>query len=202
MKAVKTMEISFSGRIDVGVLRRAFGAALTPGTLILGGVLGCLALWGLIVLPLGGSVLGGWLPILCLFLLFVGLWAHALFMAPRKTFESNKMLQEPISGRATTAGVFLETERSHADLPWEAFLKARIAKGIVLLYQSNQTYNAFPREFFASDADWHAFLELVRGRVPEKPAKGAKGSDDSFFKLALWMVIFSVVLLAYNFLRR
>lgn len=197
------MEIPFSGRIDVGVLRRAFWTVLTPGTLILGGILGCLALWGVVILSLGGSEpSSGTLPILLVFLLFLGLCAHGLYMAPRKLLESNKMLQEPISGRATDAGVFLETERSHADLPWEVFLKARIAKDIVLLYQSNQTYNALPREFFASDADWYAFLDLVRHRVPEKPAKGAKGSDDSFFKLALWMVIFSVVLLIYNFLRR
>ena len=97
------------------------------------------------------------------------------------------------------AGIHLETPYSKTDLPWDVFIRAKIGRDVVLLYTSavgNQV-QLFPREFFASETDWNAFVELVRQRVPLKvAAKGLKGRPWLMF--LIWMVVFALILVVYN----
>jgi len=37
----------------------------------------------------------------------------------------------------------------------------------VVLYQSIQVVNIFPRELFATETDWEAFVDLVYQQLPE-----------------------------------
>lgn len=194
------MEIPFRGQIDLAVLRRMNRLVFTPSrrSMIVGGLFAALLVWGLLGVPLtqGGS-LEGLMPVLVFLLLFVGILAYSTFMAPRKILESGKLLQNPVSGRITKHGVRIETPYSQADLPWDVFYKVRIGPDLVLLYQSLQISNVFPREFFASNADWQAFVDLVRQRVPLKP-KQEQGMGRPVKKLLLWLVIFIVVVLLWN----
>ena len=92
----------------------------------------------------------------------------------------------------------METAHSRSELPWDVFLRRTIGEDLVLLYQSAQGANAFPREFFASDADWQAFVELVRRRVPERAAAGRGGRPATLKVFLLWLVVFAIVIRVWN----
>jgi len=173
------MEIPFRGQIDVRVLRRMYRTTLTPNRsiLILGSLFGLAVIWVMLAPLLHGdsvSLEGVW-PISLWVLIFAGIVGYSLYLLPRRVLQSSILLQSPIVGEANEAGVRIETEHSRSDVPWEAFLKRKIGNDIVLLYQSIQTSNIFPREFFATDADWQAFVELVRRRVPERAPRERAG---------------------------
>ncbi|HEV7507865.1 MAG TPA: YcxB family protein [Thermoanaerobaculia bacterium] len=108
-------------------------------------------------------------------------------------------MQAPISGEAKESGVHMETEHTRSELPWDVFFKRKTGKDIVLLYQSIQVTNVFPREFFASDTDWQAFLELVRQHVPDAAPQSRGGGFPRTLKiLVLWMAIFMAFILLWN----
>lgn len=167
------MEIPFRGQIDLPVLRRMNRLILMPsrGFLVVGCIIAFVFLWGLIGVPLTqGAPFREVMTPLIFILLFVGVVAYSLLMGPRKVLQSGKLLQDPQTGLVTENGVCIETPHSRSDFPWDAFFRARIGPDLVLLYQSLQVCNVFPREFFASAADWQAFVDLVRQRVPLHPS--------------------------------
>jgi hypothetical protein len=130
---------------------------------------------------------------------FAGIIGYALYVSPRKVLQSSKLLQATIMGEAKESGIRIETEHSRSELPWDVFPKRKITKDIVLLYQSIQVTNVFPREFFASETDWQAFVELVRQNVPEGAPQSRGGGIARRLKIFfLWIAIFSVILLLWN----
>jgi hypothetical protein len=136
-------------------------------------------------------------------LLFAAAIGYSLYVAPRKVLQSSRLLQSPIVGEVKETGIRVETEHSRSEIPWDAFLKRKMGKDIVLLYQSIQVVNIFPREFFAGEADWQAFVDLVRQRVPEQAPKSRGGGLPTRLKtLLIWMVIFVVVILLWNVFQR
>jgi len=198
------MGIPFRGQIDLAVLRRMNRLVFRPSrrSMIVGGLVVLIILWGVIGVPLTQGdapsvTFEEMMPFLVFVLFFAGILAYSLFVGPRKILESGKLLQNPISGRVTEHGVRIETPHSQADFPWDVYYKARIGPDLVLLYQSIQISNPFPREFFASDADWQAFVDLVRQRVPLKP-KQEQGMGRHVKRFLLWLVIFIVVVLLWN----
>jgi hypothetical protein len=155
-------------------------------------------LWGVVIFPLtqGGSLEPAtYLPVL----LIAGFFAFSLFVwGPKKQLQ-NKLLQGLYQGTAGDAGIHLETAYTKTDLPWDVFLRAKIGKDVVLLYAStvSNQVQLFPREFFASETDWNAFVELVRQRVPLKIApKGLRGRIWLVF--LIWMVVFGLIVFGYN----
>jgi hypothetical protein len=130
---------------------------------------------------------------------FGGLLGYAVFAAPRKLLASNRLLQLPIRGAVSETGVWTETEHTRSDLPWELFLRRKIGKDIVLLYSSIQAAKVFPREFFTSEEDWQAFVELVRQRVPERAPAGRGGRPGTLKVFVLWLVVFVIVMLVWNY---
>ncbi len=194
------MEIPFQGRFDESMLRRSTVTALRParGRLLLFLFMVALFVWGLIIFPLiHGESLDpkSYLPIL----LVAGFFAFVLFgWGPKKQLQ-NKLLQGRYEGTVGDAGLHLETPYSKADLPWDVFIRAKIGKDVVLLYSSaiSNQVQLFPREFFASETDWNAFVELVRQRVPLKvAAKGLKGRP--WLTFLIWMLVFALFLVVYN----
>jgi hypothetical protein len=200
------MEIPFRGQIDVSALRRMNRTALTPSrlVLILGGLVTLIMVWATVVPFLQGDALsleGVW-PLLLFVLVFVGIFGYALYVAPRKVLQSSTLLQAPIVGEAKESGIRVETEHTRSEVPWDVFLKRKIGKDIVLLYQSIQLINIFPREFFATETDWQAFVDLVRRNVPEHAPRSRGGSSGTLRRLVIWLAIFAAVILLWNLFRR
>ena len=197
------MEIPFSGEIDVDILRRTNRAALIPPRkmLLFGVVLVLVGGWGWISPMLHGAPVSwdGVGPLLLFVLVLGGLVGYAVVAAPRKLMASNRLLQLPIRGAVSETGVWTETAHTRSDLPWDVFLRRKIGKDIVLLYSSIQAAKIFPREFFASEADWQAFVELVREHVPERAAAGPGRRFGMLKVFLLWLVVFAVVMLVWNY---
>ncbi len=198
------MEIPFQGQLNESMLRRVTLAALRPtrGRLIWLLVFAAFFAWGLIIFPLihgeslnlSGNILT-YLPVLviaCAFVYMVLVWS------PKKQLSGSKLVQGQRTGTVSEERIHLETSYGRSDLPWDVFTKAKIAKDMVLLYHSTvgSSVYPFPREFFASETDWEAFVGLVRQRAPLPAAKG--GGKRLLITFLLWIVIFAVVMLIYN----
>ncbi|HEV2853301.1 MAG TPA: hypothetical protein VHC97_10900 [Thermoanaerobaculia bacterium] len=195
------MEIPFRGQIDLSVLRRMNRLVLKPsrGVTVTGSIMAFAFLWGLIGVPLThGEPLTKVMTPSGLRLLFVGVVAYSLFMGPRKVLQSGKLLQDPMTGLVTESGVRIETPHSGQNSWTSSSGPDRPGPG--LLYQSIQVCNAFPREFFGSEADWQAFINLVRQRVPLHPP-GERKMERLIKVVLLWLVIFIVVLVLWGVFR-
>jgi hypothetical protein len=196
----KPMEIPFQGQLDESMLRRSTVTALRPtrGRLLFIACWGLALVWSFIVLPLThGQSLD--LTLLIPVLVFVGLMLYLTFVwGPRKQMRTNKLAQGPRTGTIGEEGVHIETSYSKADFPWDVFTRAKIAKDLVLLYNSavGSAVHPFPREFFASEMDWNGFVELVHRRIPLRAAQGWRGR--TWIVFLIWLVIFVVIVFAWN----
>ena len=75
--------------------------------------------------------------------------------------------QSAITGTITEDGITIETSRSESKLDWAEYTRAIIREDIVLIYQENNFYNPFHKDFFADDDLWNAFINLVKEKVPD-----------------------------------
>jgi hypothetical protein len=82
------------------------------------------------------------------------------------TWRYHRSLQAPMSGTITADGIHYKGTHFQGEVTWSMFLKYKQSPQLVLLYQSPLVFNLFPRSFFRTEHEWHAFLELVQQHVP------------------------------------
>jgi hypothetical protein len=129
------------------------------------------------------------------FALLLGLLLWSPHAAVNRALKTNKLIQAPLEGYANENGVYFSTAHTRSDIPWELFHKAVVSDSMVLLGQSAQQFYPFPRELFASDEDWNAFVALVREKAPRPRETGGR-----FLRLFLiWAAIIVVVLVVWAF---
>jgi YcxB-like protein len=200
------METPFRGQIDAEILRRANRTALTlsPRTLILGGIVALVVIGGQVVPWLHGDTISweGIGPVLVFVLFLAGLFGYSLYGEPRRILQDNALLQYSIVGEAKESGIRMETEHTLSELPWDVFFKRKIGKDIVLLYQSIEVVDIFPREFFATETDWEAFVDLVYQHVPDAAPRGHGGSTGTFRIFWIGLAILIVVILLWSSFHR
>jgi hypothetical protein len=119
-------------------------------------------------------------------------------VAPRRILQGNALRQSTIAGTASESGIRIETELTPSDLPWNVFFKRKVGKDIVLLYQSLEVVNIFPRELFATETDWQDFVDLVDQNVPDAAPRGRGGSSGTLRIFWIWMMIFLVTILLWS----
>lgn len=108
-------------------------------------------------------------PLLALFVI----WALMLALLPRFVtryhWRRNKILQQPVRGTVSQAGIDITVENiSTVHLPWELLLKYREGKDLLLVYQGPNQVMYFFRKYFATEADWQAVRALVARKLPAK----------------------------------
>ena len=170
------MDIEFQGQYDRRLLQRAVALGTTPSTprLILRWLLVALAVAGLIFIVVYVATSGefNWLRVGRLLVGYALLAYFALqpFFAPRraaaqlwKRVEQNRTC----TGRITSAGITFAGEYVTREIPWDRFMRVRKSGDLVVLMTADRTLTIFPRSFFASDADWQRFRQLVDYRVKE-----------------------------------
>ena len=89
-------------------------------------------------------------------------------LSARRAFKQNPHFAEPLAGTAGPEWIAFEAPGPRSELRWNLFKSASLFPGLVLLYQTNSTFNYFPRKFFQSEADWQAFRTLVHQKVPHR----------------------------------
>jgi len=129
-------------------------------------------LFMLVILALGHdrswlSLVVAWAPVP---IVVLGAW-WAWRVLFRQGWTQNKLIQQSFHGTVSEAGIHWRSDTSEMNMPWNMFHKARLANTLVLVYTSPRQALFFPRNFFASDADWERFCALVRRRLPRRRAK-------------------------------
>lgn len=170
------MDIEFQGQYDLRLLQRAVVLGNTPSTprLILRWLLVALAVFGLIfiVVYVATSTELNWLRVARLLIGYALLAYLALqpFLAPRRTAAQlwRRLEQNPsCSGRITGSGITFAGEYVTRDIPWDSFMRVRKSGDLVVLLTADRTLTIMSRSFFANDADWQRFQQLVDYRVKE-----------------------------------
>lgn len=111
-----------------------------------------------------GSGVGVAVPIMVVMVLAVVM----LIVMPR--LQAARLARGPLyqsqqTGRADEEGIEVESPLVHSRTKWEAYTHHRVSETGVVLFQSQATATIIPRSFFADEADWSLFRELVRRRV-------------------------------------
>jgi hypothetical protein len=106
-----------------------------------------------------------WLPVA----IIIPAFFIALKYSVRRHWRSNKIMQRPVSGTVSDEGIKWEVGGVSSSLvPWELCLKYRDSSDVLLIYQGvNQVFYFFPR-YFANEAQWQEFRELVSRKLPRK----------------------------------
>jgi hypothetical protein len=189
--------IPFSGSVNRDNYGRAVRLAIGPGrrSKIVTVVFVSLLFAASVVGPLAaGASVRPWLPFWGL-VLIVGL---VYFFLPRlgvkRAIETNKLLQEPIEGAAEEDAIRMTTPSSSITLRWDSFHRMKASADMVLLYQASNLFNMFPREFFGPEEDWQTFRSWALAKAP-KPARKSR----PIWTFLLWMVLFFLIILVYNF---
>ncbi len=199
-------EISYSGQLTQDEL----AATLRMGSLwkkwhiivywILLGCVGVGFLTGLIL-----NLESVYLPVPLMVLLFIG---GSFYFTPamnaKKLFTQDTDFKFPLSGVISEAGLSIQARRTQTQIQWTLYKSARLSPGNVLLYQTNNCFNVFPRKFFASDADWKAFRSLVEQKVEKKTYISKDPTPPRFGRHANWIIygvlfLVIVLMLVYNF---
>lgn len=79
----------------------------------------------------------------------------------RRNFELNKTVHGPQALELTADRLRGTTSQASVDLPWTEFLKYKIGKKSILLYQAEGLYIIFPRRWF-TDEQYVEFQVLLR----------------------------------------
>jgi hypothetical protein len=167
------MEIHFNGQITQAIYLQAqalhrnapkIERMIGLGFLVLSLVAVVIGfVWGLetfllflpiLIAPIALFILGRWVP----------RWQAISY------WRTYKPLQDPISGVANAQGVNLNGTHFRGDFPWNIYTEYKQSPDMVLLYETPDLPHIFPKAFFEQESDWEAFVELVKRKVPQKPA--------------------------------
>jgi hypothetical protein len=189
--------IRFQGQFTRETLLRATRLTMNRFRFLLWffGVMVVLTFFGSVIVPLRHGAPFDPVALLppLVFATLLGILVWSPYATVDRSLKTNKLIQEPLEGHADETGVYFSTAHSRSDLPWDMFHKAVFSDSMVLLGQSAQQFYPFPREFFASDEDWTAFLALVREKAPQ-----AKEGRLLLKMFVIWTVIFIVVILLWT----
>lgn len=105
-------------------------------------------------------------------LVFIGFVALASLMPIRylrakQAWSGAQLNATETSGTITEQGVTFSNQYGKGEGYWSLFTKYACNHKIVILFQGRSCH-IYPRAFFASHADWNAFVELVKSKVPAR----------------------------------
>ncbi len=100
--------------------------------------------------------------------LFFGLFFYlSPSLSARRVFQ-NPIMRQVQQGTVTPERIAYRAPGPYRELKWSLYRSASLYPGLVLLYQTNDTFNYFPRKYFESEEDWRAFRKLVHQKVPHR----------------------------------
>lgn len=175
------MTIQFAGTISVQDVRRALSLSGKASVLITA---------FRAVLALGGSALlassaivadafglpesgaSGWRDLVMFMLSYLVLLFYAVlypylmpYLSAKRVWKRLRFGDE-LKGTASEDGLAMARADAAVNYKWQIYERARVSDSVVLLYAQKNLWNMFPRNLFASDADWQAFIGLVKAHVP------------------------------------
>ncbi len=202
----KFTEISFSGSFTEDELAAAFrlGRPIQKWFTILYWIICACAAVGFLYELISGPQ-SDFVPFIFMVWLFIGLTSYFTpTKNARKVLAQNSEYQNQISGVVSEEGLSIQASQAQTQSQWTIYRSARLSPGYVLLYQLNNTFNVYPRKFFATEADWLAFRALVEQKIANKsysqkdPTAPLFGQHANLCLIGAGILCF-IVLLVYNF---
>jgi len=96
-----------------------------------------------------------------------GLWMpHRL----RRAYRQRKDLHRRCSFAISHTGLHFETDGIAGTKPWSDYLKWKVGETVILLYMSDNMYQAIPKHFFASESEFEEFIQMLTQMVPCREA--------------------------------
>jgi hypothetical protein len=192
--------IPFQGSYTREMLQRATRLMLARFRLVpwLFGLMIPICLFGVVIVPIqhgepARSVILTALPGFLFLTVMLVFFLRMPGSSADRLLKTNKLLQEPVEGYVSEAGIYFSTPHIRLDLSWDRLYKATATESMLLLGISDAQSTVLPREFFASDEDWRRVLAWVEANAPKPPG------NRRFWRMILWMVIFVIVVLLWNF---
>ena len=109
-------------------------------------------------------------------------------------WKNNKAFQDSISGTISSQGVHFLGGYFSSDIEWKMYYGFKKSPALLLLYQSPNTFNLFPKEFFSGETDWEAFIRLIEQNIPQKKATvWEKGTNSVLVTLSVILVVVFVI---------
>lgn len=106
--------------------------------------------------------------------LFIGIMALYFLVQPFLTrfLSAWRLWRDPAvrglrKGTVSGEGITYTFLDPPVHLAWDRFTRAHRADNAITLFTPNKLVAVFPRDFFKSDYDWHAFGQLAALGVPE-----------------------------------
>jgi len=134
---------------------RAFGISLLAGALLLLIDPNNTVFW-IALLPFIGILTG----------ILILVIRHILARRSRKTFAQQKTLHLEVEKQIDEDGIFSRVPvRGEWKSQWPDFHKWKANEKLVLIYASDRIFYMFPRRWFASDAEFESFQELLARKI-------------------------------------
>jgi hypothetical protein len=163
------VDIQFGGTLGLGDFRRAQsldGRTRVYSLIALAfvGIAIAIQVWSFLTTPFSISSLILLMPLVIGALVF---WLALRFIVQR-SWKQSQTTFAAISGTISDDAVAYNTAQSQSRSAWDLFQRYKIAPDMVLLYQTTNAFNVFPRHFFSTEADWAAFVQLVQQKIAKR----------------------------------
>lgn len=105
------------------------------------------------------------LPMVAILAVVFGLvWWLPRFLAINN-WKNSKAFQAPLSGTITSQSIHFTGKHFSSSVNWGVFTDFKRSPNILVLYQSPNTFNIFPKAFFKNEVDWNMLNEFVDRKV-------------------------------------
>lgn len=159
----------------------------------------------LITTPLDASYFSYYFPLWLVIVSFGVFWVVMPSLNAKKIYKQNEDFRNKFSGVVSEQGITLQTLHVSSDIRWGLFQSALISPDVVLLYQTKITWSFLLRTQFAGEADWQAFIGLVKQNVSKHQTRSSSrwpviaGNSRQILIYGLLILIAIIAMLVYNF---
>ena len=100
--------------------------------------------------------------------LFIAAVLVFVYFQIRSQYRQTKLMQAPFSAEVSDEGLRCSSEFGDALLPWDVFLYFYETPNLLLLYQSQRSFNIIPKRLFRDQADIDKAVEIVSRNVKRR----------------------------------
>ncbi|MFB2894611.1 YcxB family protein [Aerosakkonemataceae cyanobacterium BLCC-F50] len=79
-----------------------------------------------------------------------------------RIWKSQPSIREPITLEANEEGITLKSTLFESNIKWQVYTKFVETNKLLMLYQSNQSFNLLPKRAFSTNEQLNEFRELLR----------------------------------------
>jgi hypothetical protein len=115
-----------------------------------------------------GNFSDNYFPFLAMLALFLILLPVSVYLNAKKSFESDRLIQEEQSYEFDDEGFDISSSYSKSRITWDKIYRVDADKKYICLYISKVKAFLLPKRFFSADGDIKALLNTIKGKIDKK----------------------------------